>query len=264
MRFGPFLLALLGAAVLATALQPMPTAADSPGGVMREMLASTAQVVVIREGGTRRAGSSVVVSNGEGRSLLVTAAHVLTPVEEQEIHALTPLGRTAKPARLIAVDADADLAILEVEAFEANSITFASRAMLGDPIFVASFPWGGRATVVSGMVSQIDHVTGEDDGGFPLEGPVALIDATVSHGMSGGGVYDRDSGALVGIVRSHRSVKVTVPGEAERTITLPVAGETNVVSARKILCFLAEAGYRDAVPAPLYDELTGAGCSLTN
>lgn len=264
MIFTRLALGLVALCALAFPGERWTVAADPAGSVVRDILSSTAQVVVVREGGARRSGSSVVVSTGEQGSLLVTAAHVLMPVEEQTIHAVTPLERTARPARLLAVDEEADLAILEVDSFEARPITFAAATILGDPILVASYPWGGRATVVSGMVSQIDPPQGEHDSGYPFEGPASLIDATVSHGMSGGGVYERVGGALVGIVRSHRSVKVTIPGEEERTITLPVAGETNVVSTRKILCFLTEAGYGDIMPAALRDGLTVTDCRLTN
>jgi S1-C subfamily serine protease len=239
-------------------------AAEPVSVVMREMLSSTAQVVVVRENGARRTGSSVVVSNGteNGKALLLTAAHVLTPVEAQEIHAVTPLRRDAVPARLVAVDDDADLAILEIEAFEAKSIDFAAEASLGDQILVASFPWGGRATVVSGMVSQIDWDQSVDDSEFPFTGPASLIDATVSHGMSGGGVFNRESGTLVGIVRSHRSVNVTLPGEPKRTFTLPVAGETNVVPTKRILCFLANSGYRELISDALLDAAKTESCRM--
>lgn len=232
--------------------------------VVREMLSSTAQVVVVRENGARRTGSSVVLSNGtrDGKTVLLTAAHVLTPLETQEIQAMSPLRRDAVPARLIAVDDEADLAILEIEGFEAKPIDFAAEASLGDQIFVASFPWGGRATVVSGMVSQIDWDQSSEESEFPFTGPASLIDATVSHGMSGGGVFNRESGTLVGIVRSHRSVNVTLPGEPKRTFTLPVAGETNVVPTRRILCFLASNGYRELISDTLLDAAKAESCRM--
>lgn len=226
------------------------SAADvSTAAVMREMLSSTAQVVVVRENGGRRAGSSIVITagNGSGKAVLITAAHVLTPVMPQEIRAVTPLRGNAVPARLIAIDEEADLAILETDQLDAKPISFAAESALGDQIWVTAFPWGGRATVVSGMVSQIDWDRSETESEYPFSGPPALIDATVSHGMSGGGVFDRGSGRLIGIVRSHRSVNVTLPGEPERTFSLPVAGETNVVSTRQILCFLLASGYESLI-----------------
>jgi S1-C subfamily serine protease len=240
----------------------VPAMAEQASVVIRDMLSSTAQVVVIRKNGGRRAGSSIVVSGGmeNGKAVLVTAAHVLTPVEQQEIHAVTPLRRSAVPAKLVAVDDEADLAILEIEEFEAKPISFAAEASLGDQIWVASFPWGGRATVVSGMVSQIDWDQSLAE--FPFTGPASLIDATVSHGMSGGGVFNRENGTLVGIVRSHRSVKVTLPGEPERSLTLPVAGETNVVPTQRILCFLASNGYQDLVSDVLENTMTTESCRV--
>lgn len=264
MRLGQLAAALAMGAV--AALVPPPASAEPPASVMRQVLSTAAQVVVTREGGGRRSGSSIVLGQDAetGGALLVTAAHVFTPVEPQTIQVYPPLRRVPVPARLLALDDAADLAILEVDAIDASQIVFADQSMLGDPVWVASFPWGGRATVVSGMVSQIVWEPAEEDAEFPFVGPASLIDATVSHGMSGGGVFSRDSGALVGIVRSHRSVEVTLPGEPARTLTLPVAGETNVVPTQAILCFLLRSGYREVVPAGLGNELAEKGCKLTN
>ena len=38
----------------------------------------------------------------------------------------------------------------------------------------------------------------------PIEGPVKLVDAPVSYGTSGGGVYDATTGGLLGLVRGYR------------------------------------------------------------
>ena len=59
-------------------------------------------------------------------------------------------------------------------------------ARLGDNVWVVSFPWGRRGTVVNGFVSQITDAWSSVP--LPLEGPAGLIDAAVSYGTSGGGV----------------------------------------------------------------------------
>jgi len=66
-----------------------------------------------------------------------------------------------------------------------------------------------------------------------------MIDAPVSYGASGGGVYDAETGKLVGIVEGYRTGRVKVQDSPERTIDIPLPGETTVVSALTILRFLS-------------------------
>jgi S1-C subfamily serine protease len=67
-----------------------------------------------------------------------------------------------------------------------------------------------------------------------------MVDAPVNYGTSGGGVFDARSGRLVGIVRGYRTVRMSVPGNTDAALTLPVAGETTVIPTEDILCFLAD------------------------
>lgn len=241
---------------------PSPEAAVEPRSVVREVVASTAQLVVEREGGGRRTGSSVVLErdSATGRTLLVTAAHVLTPVVPQEVRVLTPLRQGELAASVLAIDEADDLALIEVEGLDGTPARLAAGAMLGDDVYVAAFPWGRRATLVRGMVSQIDWGDARRLTEVPLGGAVALIDASVSHGMSGGGVFDRASGALLGIVRGYRSAEITLPGAPGQRITLPVAGETTVVPTTRILCFLGESGHAGLAPAHLGHGLGDTAC----
>lgn len=238
--------------------------AGSPeaAAVMQHVLASTAQVVVERAGGGRRTGSAIAVAVDErqGKVVLVTAAHVLTPVVPQNVVVTTPLHRRPLPANVLALDVESDLALIEVSRLDVKPVAFSVDAMLGDGVWVAAFPWGGRVSVVGGVVSQISWRPTESATSVPLVGPVTLIDATVSHGMSGGGVFDRQNGTLLGIVRSYRTVQMTLPGEPERAITFPVGGETTIVPSLSILCFLANAGHSQLVPAPLRNTVNEDAC----
>jgi serine protease Do len=69
-----------------------------------------------------------------------------------------------------------------------------------------------------------------------------MIDASVSYGASGGGVFDAATGTLVGIVESYRTARVALPTQPEKTLDLPVPGETTVVGAPAIRRFLETAG----------------------
>jgi hypothetical protein len=66
-----------------------------------------------------------------------------------------------------------------------------------------------------------------------------MIDASVSYGGSGGGVYDAGTGELIAVVESHRTARVMLPDAHERTFDIPVPGETGVISAVTIRRFLA-------------------------
>jgi hypothetical protein len=85
---------------------------------------------------------------------------------------------------------------------------------------------------VGGVVSQLAQ-----EG--VVEGSASMVDAPVSYGASGGGVFDRATGQLVGIVEGYRTARVKVSGSPERTVDIPFPGETTVVSAAAIRRFLA-------------------------
>jgi S1-C subfamily serine protease len=266
-RRPPSRLAALLVLLLAMLTSAGATAAETRD-VVRGMMVSTAQLLIERDSGARRTGSSIVlaIDRDADRTLLVTAAHVVAPLAEQTVRVLIGVRREAFAGTVLAVDEEWDLALVEVHGLNVQvapvePVRLAPHAMLGDEVLVASFPWGRRATLVRGMVSQIAWSDGEVLSEIPLEGAVALIDASVSHGMSGGGVFDRYSGELVGIVRGYRTTRVTLPGATEPAISLPIAGETTVVPTTRILCFLAEHGHAGVVPAQFGTWMTPDDCA---
>jgi serine protease Do len=74
------------------------------------------------------------------------------------------------------------------------------------------------------------------------EGAARMVDVSVSYGASGGGVFDAPTGALVGLIESYRTAKMTMQGSPERVIEIPVPGETTLIPAHAIRRFLVEAG----------------------
>jgi hypothetical protein len=64
-----------------------------------------------------------------------------------------------------------------------------------------------------------------------------MVDASVSYGSSGGGVFDAATGALIGIVEGYRTARMTT--KEERSLEIPVAGETTLISSQAIRTFLA-------------------------
>jgi len=222
---------------------PRPNASGpvaQPGSVMSHIVNATVQLKAER-GDKKRSGSAVVFwrDADSGKTLMLTAAHLFTPVVEQNVYAIDPLTRQRRPAEVVAIDEDRDLAIVSSSMAAAQVVVMRPITRLGDEVWVAAFPWGRKRTVVSGFVSQIRWSSDELHDEVPIEGPVNLIDASVSYGMSGGGVFDKTTGALVGLVRGYRTAELSYGGGNSKPLRFPVAGETTVVPIADIICFLA-------------------------
>jgi len=79
-------------------------------------------------------------------------------------------------------------------------------------------------------------------------GPPHMVDASVSYGSSGGGVFDAKTGELLGIVQSYRTARIAIPEMRERVLEVPVAGETTLISTSTILRVLDAAGLTRFLP----------------
>ena len=224
----------LTAACATTSGRP-PSRAD----VIRQILPATVQLRCERDNGGRRAASGVLLARDEAtrRAWIITTRHFLEPLAPQTVSVVA--GRkTRVTAKLVTVSERADLALLEVADLDSPPARLKESVQLGDDVWVVAFPWGRRMTLSSGVVSQ---VTG-DGGGGDYEGAARMVDVSVSYGASGGGVFDAQTGALVGLVESYRTARVSVQDSPERVIELPVPGETTLISAEAIRGFIAEAG----------------------
>lgn len=224
-------LALTGAGCISAARVPDRTA------LIRGILASTVQLRSERDGTIRRAASGVVVATAPGsqRAWIVTARHFIDPSPPEHIYVRLPGRLTVVPAVVAFVSPDRDLAIIEAELFDVAPARLKMETSLGDEILVVAFPWGQRFTVVRGIVSQVASLS-------DIAGPARMVSASVSYGSSGGGVFDAQTGELVGIVESYRVAKVAIPEMKERVLEMPVAGETTLISASAIFRFLVDSG----------------------
>lgn len=232
---------LVIALVLTACASPEPP--PSKRAVLAQMLASSAQIFVQREDGVRRAGSGVILATGlpDNRVAVLTTAHLLEPQVEQSAEVITGLQSDRSPADIVAIDSARDLALLVVPLVGTSQVSLAEHAELADEILIVAYPWGRQRTVVKGAVSQIAAAASIEDP-FAISGPVGLVDATVSYGMSGGGVFDERTGDLVGLVRGYRTAHLSLSSE-QSPLKLPIAGETTVISTQTIVCFLRSAGY---------------------
>jgi S1-C subfamily serine protease len=201
-----------------------------------EVVASTLQVVVEGSAG-RQFGSGVILTrSAEGdRALVLTSAHVLASAQQGKISVVSPFGGDKVSAQLLALDEARDLALLEA-AVAGSPARLLSHAHLTDAVWVVGYPWGRARTVVGGAISQVARAP---DAASPIAGPVTLIDAPVTYGMSGGGVFERAEGRLVALVRGYRTANLSLDSQSE-PLRIPIAGETTVIPIPTIACFLSE------------------------
>lgn len=237
--------------------------APSKRAVLVQMLATSAQLFVEREGGVRRSGSGVILSTGlpEGRVAIITTAHTLEPPVEQTAYVVAGTKRERIPADIVAVDAARDLALVTASVAGVSEAALAGGAELADEILIVAFPWGRERTVVNGAVSQIAAQASIEDP-LSISGPVGLVDATVSYGMSGGGVFDRRTGQLVGLVRGYRTAHLSLSSQ-DTPLKLPIAGETTVISTRDMVCFLRSVGYEGLIANSAAAAIPERDCATT-
>jgi len=140
-------------------------------------------------------GSGFFVRPGE----VVTNLHVINGARRVEIHTLEGKGRTYPVAGTLAVDDEADLALLKVDLPAERSRPISLSAALpeeGEQVFVIGNPLRLEGSVSDGIVSAVREV--------PDVGRVIQITAPVSHGNSGSPLFNM-RGQVIGIV----TVKVT-------------------------------------------------------
>ena len=135
-------------------------------------------------------GSGVIVSEN---GLILTNNHVIETADAIEV-ALAD-GRKLS-ASIVGADPESDLALLQVEAKDLPSITFASNDQLavGDVVLAIGNPFGVGQTITQGIVSAL----GRNHLGINTYENFIQTDASINPGNSGGALIDT-SGNLVGI-----------------------------------------------------------------
>lgn len=213
--------------------------ATTRSDVIRQILPSTVQLRCERDGGGRRAGSGVVLARDSAtrRTWIVTTRHFLEPMTSQKVSVAFAGGKTQVAATVVSVSSQSDLALLQVEGTQWTPVRLKETVALGDEVWVVAYPWGRRMTLSSGVVSQV-----LDDADALYRGPARMVDVSVSYGASGGGVFDVPTGALVGLVESYRTARMSMKDNPDRIIEIPVPGETTLISADAIRRFVVEAG----------------------
>lgn len=153
---------------------------------------------------------------------IVTNAHVVAAGK-----VFVQVGSARIPTKQLAIDETNDLAILTVDAeLAARPLVLASRSPSpGDPVFVISNPEGLSRTISQGIVSGWRAVG---------ERKLLQITAPISHGSSGGPVFDA-AGQVIGVavaqLEEGQNLNFAVPTRALRHLLAGKPGTSESVAA---------------------------------
>lgn len=140
-------------------------------------------------------GSGVLISQS-GR--ILTAAHVVDAVDRVNVKFL---GGVTVPARVVAADPMADLALLEVAHVPKGAVVArigdSDKVEVADQVFVVGAPYGISETLTVGHVSA--RRASSSDPGDLVQAELFQTDAAIAPGNSGGPMFNMQ-GEVVGVV----------------------------------------------------------------
>jgi S1-C subfamily serine protease len=200
--------------VLCCALGPsVPTRADDPPAATRTPPSghdlTFRPTVIVRRG--KHQGSGTVIASIPGESLVLTASHVLEGdgalyIEVHRYNLGLEKRRSAEgwprkiPARVVAIDRAADLAVLRVGGFEAMPYVAriapgTGEADRGEAVVSVGIDLGETLASWSSRVIDYARIDLGKGGG---DRPFLLVEKPPEHGRSGGGLFAAD-GTVVGV-----------------------------------------------------------------
>jgi putative serine protease PepD len=252
------LVSLLGAVGLAGCAGAPAAPADARRARIDRIVASSAKILVERDGKRVSTGSGVVVASrsegpdGSPESYILTSSHLLDGKDGVTLFVRFP-GDTAPGKKLGAAlvrrgDSETqDLALLRVAGIAVPPVSFSvqDEVRLGEEILIVGFPWGRRLGLFSGIVSQVPTDSREKQEAAAGDSPEQslMVDATAAKGVSGGGVFHAGTGELIGIVEGYGTTSIAVQGAAKNySLRVPLPGETFVVPVDRIRKFVEASG----------------------
>lgn len=224
--------------------------------VLGKILPSAVQIVVEqREGRRIKSGSGVAIASrrtADGAACFVlTTGHTFSGLAgKTEIYAVfgrhLGTGRKARALLVASRNDTIDLALLRAESDECATASLAPAPVLGEPIWVIGFPLGRHIMLSSGVVSQLALDSASDPATIAAR---LIVDAPVTYGVSGGGVFDARTGGLIGVVEGFSTARLTAQGATPSWyIDVPVPGQTLVTPLTDIKRFLGEFERADLLP----------------
>jgi len=236
--------------------------------VLERILPSAVQIIIEQQEGRRvRTGSGVVLASQRTDEhtdcFILTSGHTVSGIAGRK-EVFVVFGRDRGPAKKTPATvvafrerADLDLALLQSRANPCVPVRTGGPPLLGETVWVVGFPWGRHMTLASGIVSQINA----EDGVDRETAARLMVDASVSYGSSGAGVYEARGGGLIGVVEGYSTARVSAQGaDPPWYIDVPVPGQTFVTPLSDVRRFLAEVGYGHLV-GPTRARMPAAGGS---
>lgn len=219
-------------------------------------------------------GSGVIMSESNGTTYIMTAAHVIS--DGSTFKVTTNDGKTYD-AKIVGFDSQTDIGVLSIKASGLQVAEFANSddIVVGEQAVVIGCPGGSKFmnSVTTGIVSALDRPVSSSIG---YDNECIQTDAAINPGNSGGALFNM-SGQVIGInsskiastdyegmgfaVPSNTAVKTAnslikdgyVAGRAKLGITYNSI--TNASNASAILAALEQKGFKDAEGTMIIGEV---------
>lgn len=154
--------------------------------------------VLIRSGNVQ--GSGIIIGHQDNHTIIVTNRHVVDPEsnpKDQRVITIRNNGNTFKPARILIAPHGLDLAIMFVEGKvgPCRKMDF-NKQTVGTNVIVVGSPLGSEDSVTKGIISNLNPEKAKN--GFEFF--TIQSDAAINPGNSGGGIFDAQTGELIGIM----------------------------------------------------------------
>ena len=145
-------------------------------------------------------GSGVIIGHNGNETVILTNRHVVDPDSGRKIPDGTKIlnnGRVSVPTRILIAPDDIDLAIVFVKGVAGPCRKmFGESPAVGSNVIVVGSPLGSEDSVTKGIISNLNpEKTKNGFSYFTIQ-----TDAAVNPGNSGGGIFDAETGNLIGII----------------------------------------------------------------
>lgn len=183
---------------------------------------------------TQGAGSGVIISSENGKSYILTCAHVVSEASKL----LVTLNNTNKDqfeATVVGSDSITDIAVISINTDGLKTATIGDydSLVVGDYVVAIGNPLGSLGgSVTDGIISALDRSIIIDGQSYTL----IQTNASINPGNSGGGLFDKD-GNLIGVVNAKSS------GESSGTQIEGIGFAIPIKKAMEVADELLQNGY---------------------